>query len=298
MNRAIMINSFTSIPFSWRDYLELTKPKVVALMLLTVMVGMCMSTQGTLPIRLVFFGLLGIAMMSASAATINHVIDREVDAKMKRTHKRPVAQHRVSVFKASVFASILGGFGFCTLFSYVNSLTAWLTFASLLGYAVIYTLYLKRATSQNIVIGGLAGAMPPLLGWTAITGKLDSNAVLLVMIIFLWTPPHFWALAIAKEDEYAKAEIPVLSVTHGIEYTKTSILLYTLLLGIACLLPAIVGMTGAIYLIGSTILSALFFIQAWKLKYNPSKQSSMSVFKFSIYYLMLLFSLFLLDHYL
>ncbi|WP_133406929.1 heme o synthase [Parashewanella tropica] len=298
MNREILVSNFSTIPFSWKDYLELTKPKVVALMLLTVVVGMCLSTPSRLPINLVISGLVGVAMMAASAAVINHVIDRDADLKMQRTHNRPIAQHRVSVFKASIFAAILGCCGFGVLNYLVNFLTAWLTCASLLGYAVVYTLYLKRATSQNIVIGGLAGAMPPLLGWTAITGSFNSNALLLVIIIFLWTPPHFWALAIAKKDEYAEADIPVLSVTHGIEYTKTSILLYTLLLWVACLLPVIVGMSGTVYLIGATLLSAMFFVKAWRLKFNSSRVSAMSVFRFSIYHLMILFIVLLIDHYL
>ncbi len=283
---------------AWRDYLEMTKPKVVALMLLTVVVGMCLSSEGMLPIQPLVFGIAGIALMSGSAAAFNHVIDRKTDAIMGRTSNRPLPNHRVSARKATLFAFTIGILGFVILFQWVNSLTAWLTFFSLIGYAVVYTMYLKRATSQNIVIGGLAGAMPPLLGWTAITNHLDNNAFLLVMIIFLWTPPHFWALSIAKRSEYAKADIPVLPVTHGNEFTKTYILLYTVLLGLACLLPVAVGMSGDIYLIGASILSGLFFYQAWLLKYSPTEARAMKVFTFSIYHLMLLFVLLLVDHYL
>ncbi|MBM7070444.1 protoheme IX farnesyltransferase [Shewanella sp. 202IG2-18] len=285
------------VSFAWRDYLEMTKPKVVALMLLTVVVGMCLSVEGALPVQALVLGLTGIALMSASAATFNHVIDRKTDAVMGRTRGRPLPNHRISAVKATIFAFAIGILGFVILFEWVNTLTAWLTFFSLIGYAVIYTMYLKRATSQNIVIGGLAGAMPPLLGWTAVTNHLDNNAFLLVMIIFLWTPPHFWALSIAKKEEYAKADIPVLPVTHGDAFTKTYILLYTVLLGLACLMPVAVGMSGDIYLIGASILSALFFYQAWLLKYSPTKERAMKVFTFSIYHLMLLFVLLLVDHY-
>ena len=285
------------VAFAWRDYLEMTKPKVVALMLLTVVVGMCLSVEGALPTRSFVFGLIGIALMSASAAAFNHVIDRKTDAIMGRTRGRPLPNHRISVKKATGFAFAIGILGFIILLEWVNALTAWLTLFSLIGYAVIYTMYLKRATSQNIVIGGLAGAMPPLLGWTAVTNHLDNNAFLLVMIIFLWTPPHFWALSIAKKSEYAKADIPVLPVTHGEAFTKTYILLYTVLLGLACLMPVAVGMSGAIYLVGAVILSGLFFYQAWLLKYSPTKDRAMKVFTFSIYHLMLLFVLLLVDHY-
>ncbi len=281
----------------WRDYLEMTKPKVVALMVLTVVVGMCLSTAGTLPPERLICGLAGIALMSGSAAAFNHIIDRKTDAIMSRTCQRPLPNHRLSIQRAVIFAVTIGIAGFVILYLWVNALTAWLTFLSLIGYAVIYTMYLKRATSQNIVIGGLAGAMPPLLGWTAITGHLDSNAFLLVIIIFLWTPPHFWALSIAKKSEYAKADIPVLPVTHGEEFTKTYILLYTLLLGLACLLPVAVGLAGDIYLVGVSILSGLFFYQAWLLKFAPTPARAMKVFTFSIYHLMILFILLLVDHY-
>ena len=281
----------------WRSYLALTKPKVVMLMLLTALVGMCLAMPGSLPLQQSVLGMLGIGLMASSAAAFNHLIDRRIDAVMARTHRRPLPQGEMSPMRVAGFATTLGAVGFAILLFTVNPLTAWLTFASLLGYAVVYTMYLKRATPQNIVIAGIAGAMPPLLGWSAVTGELHSHAWLLVMIIFIWTPPHFWALAIHRRDDYAKADIPMLPVTHGIEYTKTSILLYTILLALVCLLPALVGMSGPLYWIGSIVLSAGFIGYAWKLKYQPTEKTAIETFKFSIYHLMLLFVLLLVDHY-
>ena len=281
----------------WRSYLALTKPKVVMLMLLTALVGMCLAMPGSLPLQQSVLGVLGIGLMASSAAAFNHLIDRRIDAVMARTHRRPLPQGEMSPMRVAGFATTLGVAGFIILLFTVNPLTAWLTFASLLGYAVVYTMYLKRATPQNIVIAGIAGAMPPLLGWSAVTGELHSHAWLLVMIIFIWTPPHFWALAIHRRDDYAKADIPMLPVTHGIEYTKTSILLYTILLALVCLLPALVGMSGPLYWIGSIVLSAGFIGYAWKLKYQPTEKTAIETFKFSIYHLMLLFVLLLVDHY-
>ncbi|MGR5346204.1 heme o synthase [Vibrio mediterranei] len=282
---------------SWRTYLTLTKPKVVALMILTALVGMCLSVPGALPVKATVLGLIGIALMAGSAAAFNHLIDRRIDAVMARTHKRPLPSGDLSATRVFVFATAIGVLGFAVLASGVNWLTAWLTFASLLGYAVVYTLYLKRATPQNIVIAGITGAMPPLLGWTAVTGDLHANAWLLVMIIFIWTPPHFWALAIHRKEDYAKADIPMLPVTHGVEYTKTSILLYTILLALVCLMPALVGMTGLVYLAGSTFLSAGFIYYAWKLKVAATEKTAIETFKFSIIHLMVLFVLLLVDHY-
>jgi protoheme IX farnesyltransferase len=284
-------------PAIWRSYYQLTKPKVVYLMLLTAVVGMCLAMPGALPWDKVVFGLVGIGLMAGSAAAFNHLIDRRIDAIMARTHHRPLPAGQLSVARVFIFAFTIGGVGFAVLSLQVNMLTAWLTFISLLGYAVVYTLYLKRATPQNIVIAGLAGAMPPLLGWVAVTGELHANAWLLVMIIFIWTPPHFWALAIHRRDDYAKADVPMLPVTHGIEYTKTCVLLYTILLAIVCLLPVLVGMSGLLYLAGSTLLSVGFIYQAWKLKYAANEKTAMKTFVFSIYHLMLLFILLLVDHY-
>lgn len=282
----------------WSLYLTLTKPKVVALMLLTAVVGMCLAVPGSLPVQQSLLGLIGIGAMAGSAAAYNHLIDRRIDAIMVRTHKRPLPSGDLGSGEVFLFSTLLGACGFVVLYWGVNALTAWLTFVSLLGYAVVYTLYLKRATPQNIVIAGLAGAMPPLLGWTAVTGELHGNAWLLVMIIFIWTPPHFWALAIHRREDYAKADIPMLPVTHGVEFTKTSILLYTILLSLVCLLPVLVGMSGVIYLSLSCVLSAGFIYHAWKLKYRSEDKSAIETFKFSIYHLMMLFVALLLDHYL
>ncbi|GEA51697.1 protoheme IX farnesyltransferase 1 [Vibrio inusitatus NBRC 102082] len=281
-----------------QSYYQLTKPKVVALMLLTAVVGMCLAMPGALPLQQSLLGLLGIGLMAGSAAAFNHLIDQRIDAIMARTYKRPLPSGDLSSAKVFVFAASIGAIGFVVLVTWVNTLTAVLTFASLLGYAVIYTMYLKRATPQNIVIAGIAGAMPPLLGWVAVTGELHANAWLLVMIIFIWTPPHFWALAIHRKDDYAKADIPMLPVTHGVDYTKTSILLYTILLALVCAMPVLVGMSGQIYLASSTILSAGFIYHAWKLKYKSDNKQAMETFKFSIYHLMLLFVALLVDHYL
>lgn len=283
---------------SWKLYLSLTKPKVVALMLLTALVGMCLAVPGSLPLKEATLGMIGIGLMAGSAAAFNHLIDRRIDAIMARTHKRPLPSGDLGVGKVFVFALAIGAMGFVTLFAGVNALTAWLTFASLLGYAVVYTMYLKRATPQNIVIAGIAGAMPPLLGWTAVTNELHSYAWLLVMIIFIWTPPHFWALAIHRKEDYAKADIPMLPVTHGVEYTKTSILLYTILLSLVCVLPVLVGMSGVLYFVSSSFLSSAFIYHAWLLKFKPHDKSAIGTFKFSIYHLMLLFVALLLDHYL
>ncbi|WP_299081484.1 heme o synthase [uncultured Paraglaciecola sp.] len=281
-----------------QDYYELTKPKVVLLLLLTAVVGMCLASDTWISWQIFIAGLTGIGFLSSAAAVVNHVVDRNIDSKMARTFNRPVAKGKVSAEKALIFAAILTVVGYVVLEVWVNRLTAVLTLAGLLGYAVVYTMYLKRATPQNIVIGGLAGAIPPLLGWTAVTGEIHAHALLLVLIVFIWTPPHFWALAIHREKDYAKAEIPMLPVTHGIEFTKTSILLYTVLLCVVCLMPYLIGMTGLIYLLGSTILNGGFLYYAWKLKFTATEQTAMQTFKFSIIHLMVLFVVLLVDHYL
>jgi protoheme IX farnesyltransferase len=244
----------TATPVSWRDFLELTKPKVVALMMLTTVIGMLLA-QPTLPgWSVLVFGNLGIALLAGAAAVINHVVDRRIDLVMARTRKRPVATGKIGMLDALVFAATLALSGMLVLVLMVNTLTAWLTLASLVGYAGVYTLFLKRATPQNIVIGGLAGAMPPLLGWTAVTGQIEGHALLLVLIIFAWTPPHFWALAIHRKEEYAKAGIPMLPVTHGNHFTEIHILLYTLMLLAVSLLPFVTHMSGLIYLVGALVL--------------------------------------------
>lgn len=278
-------------------YLELTKPKVVLLMLLTVLVGMYLTPVDSLPMLQTVLGLLGIAALSASGAVFNHILDEHIDRKMVRTHQRPLPQHKVSTYQAVGFASSLLCIGFLCLYRWVNPLTAWLTLASLVGYAFVYTLYLKRATSQNIVIGGLAGAMPPLLGWTSIMNQVDPFPLLLVMIIFTWTPPHFWALAIDREKDYAKTGLPMLPVAYGIELTKLFILLYTILLMLVCLLPYLMNLSGVLYLVVSTWINGMFVYKAWLFYRAQDHKQAMPLFKFSIVHLMVLFVVLLLDHY-
>ena len=282
----------------WRAYYDLTKPRVVALLVLTAVVGMSLSVPGGLPWQLFIPAMLGIGLLSSAAAAINHIVDEKIDAIMGRTHNRPLPEGRVTTNNAIVFACSLALLGFILLMVFVNPLTAYLTLAGLVGYSFIYTLYLKRATPQNITIGGLAGAIPPLLGWTAMTNQVDPNALLLVLIIFTWTPPHFWALAIHRKNEYAKVNIPMLPVTHGVSFTKTQILLYTVLLFVVSLLPYLVGMSNWLYLIGAITLNLIFFAYAWKLKFHADENTAMETFKFSIIHLMLLFVILLLDHYL
>jgi len=282
----------------WRDYIELCKPRVVALMLLTVLVGMYLAAPGWVSLPLIGFTLLGVGLCAGSAAAINHLVDKRIDRIMARTRKRPVAEGRVSIQQALWFAFLLGVLGLGTLTYFVNPLTAILTFVSVIGYAGIYTGYLKRATSQNIVIGGLAGAAPPLLGWTAVANQLDPQALLLVLIIFTWTPPHFWALAIYRFEDYKNAEIPMLPVTHGIRYTKLNVLLYTILLLIVSLLPFVVGMSGWLYLAGALLLGMRFLYWATVLYVREEAIVAMRTFRFSIFYLMLLFVFLLIDHYL
>ena len=283
-----------TIAVSWRDYLELCKPNVVALMLLTSLIGMLLATDQTVPITVLIFGNLGIALCAGSAAAVNHIVDRHVDDKMARTLNRPLAQGRLKTENAVIFALITGMLGMAILLVFTNVLTAWLTLASLVGYAFVYTMFLKRATPQNIVIGGLAGAAPPLLGWTAVTGEVHHNALLLVLIIFAWTPPHFWALAIHRKEEYAKAKIPMLPVTHGERYTKINILLYTLLLIVVTTMPYLTGMFGGWYLIGSLLLGGGFLYCGLAMWFD--KDTGMKTFRYSIIYLMALFALMLLDH--
>ena len=291
-----MIESSLTERATWRDYYELCKPNVVWLMILTAIVGMCMATAGAVEPRVVIFASIGIALCSGSAAAINHLADQHVDAIMARTSSRPIVKGKIDSQSAAVFAFVLCAVGMLVLLTQVNALTAWLTLASLVGYAFIYTLYLKRATPQNIVIGGLAGAMPPLLGWTAVTNQVDGHALLLVLIIFAWTPPHFWALAIARKEEYAKVEIPMLPVTHGSKYTAKHILLYTLMLFVATLLPVATGMSSWLYLCGASILGAVFIFQAINLLRTMKNSDAMKMFRFSIVYLMAIFPIMLLAH--
>ena len=282
---------------SWKDYLELCKPKVVALMLLTSVIGMLLATYSLPSWDVLILGNVGIGLMAASAATVNHVVDRRIDIHMARTRNRPIAQGKVDALSASLFAIVIGVIGMAVLMVYINALTAWLTLASLIGYALIYTLYLKRATPQNIVIGGLAGAAPPLLGWTAVTGHIEPDALLLVLIIFAWTPPHFWALAIHRKEEYAKVGIPMLPVTHGEKFTKLHILLYTVILIAITVFPFLTGMSGEIYLVSALLLGARFMQWSIRMIRNTHKHAAINTFKYSISYLMLLFVALLVDHY-
>lgn len=280
----------------WRDYLELCKPNVVLVMIVTSVIGMFMAVPGMVPPDVLVLGNLGIALCAAAAAAINHLVDRHIDRKMARTLNRPVAQGRLAPVQVIGFAVLLGGLGMAILVVWINALTAWLTLASLLGYAVVYTLYLKRATPQNIVIGGLAGAAPPLLGWTAVTGEIHGHALLLVLIIFAWTPPHFWALALHRKEEYAKADVPMLPVTHGDRYTKLHVLLYTILMVLVTLLPYLTGMSGWIYLLGALMLGGGFLYWAMRLYRSDDPALGMTTFKYSIVYLLALFAIMLADH--
>jgi len=282
----------------WRDYYELTKPSVVMLMILTSLIGMLLAVPGMVPLDILIFGNLGIALCAGSAATVNHLVDRQIDLKMARTFNRPVANGRVSPTNAMVFAAILGSAGMAMLLIFVNAVTAWLTLASLLGYAVVYTMFLKRASPQNIVIGGLAGAAPPLLGWTAVSGEIHGHGLLLALIIFAWTPPHFWALAIHRKDEYANAEIPMLPVTHGVRYTKIHILLYTFILLAVTMLPFVTGMLNWLYALGAMVLNIGFIYWALVMLLSDRESAGMDTFKYSIVYLMALFVIMLVDHYL
>jgi heme o synthase len=282
----------------WRRYLELTKPKVVALITFTAIVGTLLASPGVPPLPALVWGNLGIALAAACAATINHVLDRRLDEQMARTRARPLPSGSLTEAQALVFAAALGFTAMAILAFLVNLLTAVLTFASLIGYAVIYTLWLKRATSQNIVIGGAAGAAPPVLGWAAVTNSVDPNALLLFLIIFVWTPPHFWALAIARRDDYARAGIPMLPVTHGLAHTHLQVLLYTVLLTLVTLMPFLTHMSGLLYLAAALGLNAGFLYYALALKITAREELPMRVFRFSVRYLMWLFAALLVDHYL
>ena len=285
-------------PALWRRYLELTKPKVVALITFTAVVGTLLASPGLPPLDALVWGNLGIALAAASAAAINHVLDRRIDAQMARTRARPLPTGALSEREALAFAALLGVGSMGVLAFLVNLLTAVLTFLSLIGYAVVYTVWLKRATPQNIVIGGTAGAAPPVLGWAAVTDSIDPNALLLALIIFVWTPPHFWALAIARRDDYARAGIPMLPVTHGVAYTRLQVLLYTVLLVVVTLMPYLTRMSGLVYLAAALLLNAGFLYYALALKMTAREELPLRVFRFSVTYLMWLFAALLVDHYL
>ncbi len=281
----------------WNDYYELCKPRVVALIVFTAIVGMLLASPGMVPWQPLLFGTLGIGMAAASAAAINQIVDQRVDADMLRTRNRPLPTGHLSNAQALVFAGILGMVAMAILVILVNPLSAILTLCSLIGYAFIYTMYLKRATPQNIVIGGAAGAAPPVLGWVAVTGQIDPNSLLLFLIIFAWTPPNFWALAIHRRDEYSKVNIPMLPVTHGIAFTRLQVLLYTIILVAVTALPFAVRMSGWLYFVGAMILGAVFLSYAIKLQSGKDPRIAIKTFGYSILYLMLLFALLLVDHY-
>ena len=284
---------------TWRDYYELGKPRVVALIVFTAVVGMFLAVPGLPPLSALVWGTIGIGLAASSAAAVNHVVDRSLDRKMARTMLRPIPTGHLTERQALTYAAILCVASMWMLWRLVNPLTAVLTFASLIGYAVLYTVWLKHITPQNIVIGGAAGAAPPVLGWTAVTGSADPHSLLLFLIIFAWTPPHFWALAIARREEYAKAGIPMLPVAYGVEFTRLHILLYTIILFIVTLLPWITGMSGFVYLAAAVGLGAVFLRHAIVLKLpDPPAHLPMTVFRWSITYLMLLFAALLVDHYL
>jgi protoheme IX farnesyltransferase len=283
----------------WRDYLELTKPRVVLLIVFTALVGMFLSVPGLPPLRALVFGSLGIWLAASSAAAVNHVIDQRIDSEMARTRHRPLPEGKMDEMRAVIFSLVLGAVSMALLVLWVNPLTALLTFASLIGYAIVYTLWLKRATPQNIVIGGAAGAAPPVLGWTAVTNEIHADALLLFLIIFAWTPPHFWALAIARRDEYAKIGMPMLPVAYGIEMTRLHILLYTIILILITIMPLLTGMCGVVYGIAALVLDARFLWHAWRLYREAGSDVArpMRMFWWSIAYLGYLFAALLIDHY-
>jgi len=286
-----------SEPVSWRRYYELTKPKVVMLILFTALVGMLLAAPGIVPWDTLVFGLLGIGLAAAAGAVVNHVVDQHIDVVMERTRGRPLPSGRMDAPHAMAFALILATLAMILLMVWVNALTAALTFGAFIGYAVIYTVFLKRSTPQNIVWGGLAGALPPLLGWTAVTGEVHTHGLLLVLLIFVWTPPHFWALAIKRRQEYARANIPMLPVTHGVAFTKQQVFLYTLMLLAVSLMPVFAHMSGLVYLAGAAGLGLGFVYHAWRLLREPGDAWAMRTFGYSIVYLTALFAVLLVDHY-
>ena len=284
-------------PTTWRDYLEMTKPRVVAMMLLCSLVGMLLATPGWVPTDVLVFGNLGIALVAASAAVVNHVADATIDARMARTQNRPMATGRVPFGRAVAYSAVMGCAGMAILITLVNPLTAWLNLAAWVGYGLVYTLYLKRATPQNIVIGGIFGAAPPLFGWTAVTNSIEPGGLLLVLIIFAWTPPHFWALALDRKEEYARADVPMLPITHGERYTQWQIFYYTLILIVCSLLPVAIQMSGALYLVAALALGGGFLYWSIALLRGTNPRAAIETFRYSILYLGLLFVALLADHY-
>ncbi len=291
------MNETTYAVASWRDYVEMCKPRVVLLMLLCAIVGMFLATPGMVPLDILMLGTVGIGLVAASAAVVNHIADAEIDARMARTERRPVATGRVGVAQGLAFSAVLGVTGMAVLFLWINPLTAWLNLVSWVGYGLVYTLFLKRATPQNIVIGGLFGAAPPLFGWTAVTGAVEPGGLLLVLIIFAWTPPHFWALALDRKEDYATVDIPMLPVTHGEPATRRHILYYTLILIASSLVPVAIAMSGWLYLLAALALGGGFLYWSVVLLLNCDRAAPMQTFRYSIIYLFALFVFLLLDHY-
>jgi protoheme IX farnesyltransferase len=280
------------------QFYQLTKPRVVSLIVFTAVIGMFLATPGMVPLQALLAGTLGIALTAGAAAAINCLVEQKIDAVMTRTSRRPLPRGQVTSLQTLVFAGIVGGTGLSILYLWVNALTMWLTFATFIGYAIIYTVLLKPMTPQNIVIGGASGAMPPVLGWTTVTGHIAPDALLLFLIIFAWTPPHFWALALYRTEDYARAGVPMLPVTHGKAYTRLQVLLYTLILFAVSLLPFAIGMSGVVYLVAAVVLGALFIAYAVRLYFAYSDRLAQLTFRYSIAYLAALFSALLVDHYL
>jgi protoheme IX farnesyltransferase len=280
-----------------RQFYALTKPRVTLLAVFCAVIGMFLATPGMVPWRVLFAGTAGIALLAGAAFAINCLIEQEIDAKMARTRARPLPRGELSSLQTVVFAGVIGGIGMFLLYRYVNALTMWLTFGTFVGYAVIYTIVLKPATPQNIVIGGISGAMPPLLGWAAVTGEVAPEALLLVLIIYAWTPPHFWALALYRTEDFTRAGLPMLPVTHGQEFTRLQVLLYTLILIASTLLPFVYGMSGWIYLVTALLLDGLFLYYAVRIYVAYSDRLAQQTFRYSVVYLAVLFTALLLDHY-
>jgi len=294
-----MSSSFAGQPPASRasQFYQLTKPRVVSLIVFTAVIGMFLATPGMVPLQALLAGTIGIALTAGAAAAVNCLVEQKIDAVMARTSRRPLPRGQVTSFQTLVFAGIVGGMGLFVLYHWVNVLTMWLTFATFIGYAVIYTVLLKPMTPQNIVIGGASGAMPPVLGWVAVTGEIAPDALLLFLIIFAWTPPHFWALALYRKDEYAKAGVPMLPVTHGDQFTRLHVLLYTVILTAVTLMPFVTRMSGAIYLVSALVLDAVFLWYAVRIYRDYSDRLAQRTFRYSIFYLTALFAALLTDHY-
>jgi protoheme IX farnesyltransferase len=294
-----MSSSIAGQPLAVRfgQLFQLTKPRVVSLIVFTAVIGMFLATPGMVPLQALLAGTLGIALTAGAAAAINCLVEQKIDALMARTRSRPLPQGHVTTVQTLAFAGIVGGAGLYVLHQWTNALTMWLTLGTFVGYAIVYTIILKPMTPQNIVIGGASGAMPPVLGWTAVTGEIAADALLLFLIIFAWTPPHFWALALYRKDEYAKAGVPMLPVTHGDKFTRLHVLLYTVILTAVTLMPFVTRMSGAIYLGAAVALDAIFLWYACRIYFTYTDRLARRTFRYSIVYLAALFAALLVDHY-